>query len=351
MKALIESRIKKLSDEISKEGCDGYIATRAHNIFYFTGFWGSGYFLLKGERAKLLTSVLELDRAARSSSVPVEKISKSIAEEIGSFFGQSKVCIDESFASTYIQLSEKISLKRSLAAERLREVKDSEEKSALAEGGKIMDLVFEKALVKIKENISERELYSEIVKEIISLGADVIPYEDTIGTEIVAFGPNTAYPHYSPPGDYKLKPGDPILLDLTLRFKGHIVDFTRTVFYKSASEKQKEVYYKVKEAQELGIKMLKPGVKAKDLDLAVREFFKEEKDRFVHSLGHGIGLEVHELPYISSRSEDAIKEGSAVTIEPGLYYPGFLGVRIEDSLIVESEPKNLFKATKDLLIV
>ncbi|MDP8023182.1 MAG: M24 family metallopeptidase [Nitrososphaeria archaeon] len=345
-------RMDVLLKEMRNTGCDGYVLTRAFNIYYLTGFWGAGLALIKDDQQKLLVSSLEFNRASENSNIPVEAYSPSTyLDDIKSFFGDKKVCIDESYASTYASLSKKLDLKLSNAIEKLREIKDEHEIEVLKEGGKIMDRVFQESLNFIKDGITERQLYAHIVKNIIELDGDVIPYEDTIGTEIVAFGKNTAFPHYSPPSNVKLKEGDPILLDLTLRHKGYVVDFTRTVFYKKVEPSHKEIYTKVKEAQELGIKLLKNGTQAKEIDLAVRNFFGNEKEHFNHSLGHGIGVEVHEKPAISYRSEDIIKIGNAVTIEPGLYYPNNIGVRIEDSLIVQDTPLKLFNTTTELTVI
>ena len=349
---LYEKRLNKLLNEMHDSDCEGYVLTRAFNIFYLTGFWGASITLIKDEEQKLLVSSLEYDRASKNSTINVEAYNPAnYLDYIKTFFETKKVCIDESFVSTYLSLSKNISLKISNLIEKLREVKDDYEIEILKDGGRIMDEVFDKSIKTIKGGMTEKELYAQIVKNIIEFDGDVIPYEDTIGTEIVAFGENTAFPHYSPPSNKKLNEGDPILLDLTLRHKGYVVDFTRTIFYKRVDDHYKKIYNKVKEAQELGIKMLKIGVKAKEIDLAVRDFFGEDKDRFNHSLGHGIGLEVHEKPAISYRSEDVIKSGQAVTIEPGLYYLNDIGVRIEDSLIVQDKPFKLFSTSTELIII
>ncbi len=348
----LTKRINVLLNEMQKAGCEGYILTRAFNIYYLTGFWGAGLALVKDKQQKLLVSSLEFDRASENSNITVEAYNPATyLDYIKTFFEDKKVCIDECYASTYVSLSKKLDLKLSNLIEKIREVKDDYEIEILKEGGKIMDEVFQNSLKVIKDGITEKELYAYLVKNIIELNGDVIPYEDTMGTEIVAFGKNTAFPHYSPPSNVKLKEGDPILLDLTLRHKGYVVDFTRTVFYKKVESSHKGIYNKVKEAQELGIKLLKNGAKAKEIDMAVRDFFGDEKERFNHSLGHGIGLEVHEKPAISYRSEDVITIGNAVTIEPGLYYPNNIGVRIEDSLIVQDKPLKIFNTTTELTVI
>ncbi|MGC8568928.1 MAG: M24 family metallopeptidase [Nitrososphaeria archaeon] len=347
-----ERRRKKALDVASSLSFEGLVATRAFNIYYLTGFWGAGIFLMKQDKAELLVSKLEYDRAKASSDVEVLAYQPSeLADLIASFFGSARVAIDRAEASLYSSIKQKVNVETSDVLERAREVKFEDELDAIKGGGRIMDAVYERALESVRDGMRERELYAIIVKEIIENGGDVIAYEDTIGTEIVAFGENTSYPHYSPPSDRQLRAGDPILLDLTLRFNGYVVDFTRTFFFRRVDERIRETYEKVKEAQELGIRLLKNGAKAKEIDLAVREFFGAERDLFNHSLGHGVGLEVHEKPYISYRSEDVISNDQALTIEPGLYYAGKFGIRIEDTLIMKDTPVKIFRSPTELLIV
>ncbi|MEM3215244.1 MAG: M24 family metallopeptidase [Conexivisphaerales archaeon] len=352
MSTTYAARISKALQLAAKEGYEALCATRSFNIYYLTGFWGNGIYANNNSNERLFVSKLEFDRARHNSKVDVIPYKGGeLVEQLKEFFGNRKVACDDNSYMYLNSIFERINAKPTDLLELARSVKFNDEISILKEGGKIMDLVYENALSSISEGITERDIYATLVREIIRNGGDVIPYEDTIGTEIVAFGENTSYPHYSPPSARVLRPGDPILMDLTLRYKGYIIDFTRTVFYKRAEEMVKEIYNKVLEAQALGIKSVKPGIDGMELDNIVRESFGSEKDLFKHSLGHGIGLEVHERPFVAPRSSDKLERGSCITIEPGLYFEGDFGIRIEDSMVVDNSPYLLTNYPRELTIV
>ena len=156
------------------------------------------------------------------------------------------------------------------------------------------------------------------------LGADDISFEP-----IVAFGPHSAIPHHHNTAT-KLKKGDTLLVDMGMKYKGYCSDMTRTFFFGKPSAQQQKVYELVLEAQEAGIKKIKSGVATKKVDEAARKALGNYEEYFKHSLGHGIGLEVHEMPSLSGRSTEILKENMIVTVEPGIYLDGKFGVRIED---------------------
>ena len=163
-----------------------------------------------------------------------------------------------------------------------------------------------------------------------------------------AGGPNGALPH-AQVTNRKFANGDLIVVDLTLRYKGYVSDSTRTFGLGSVSEKAKSVYEIVKESQKMGLKAVKPGASCKSIDDACRKYIKNADygKYFIHSTGHGIGLEVHELPNISPKSTTKLAKNMAITVEPGIYIPKKFGVRIEDSLIVQGKPIVMHKFTKE----
>ncbi len=177
-------------------------------------------------------------------------------------------------------------------------------------------------------------------------------YKSTLNPLIIAGGSNGALPH-AQVTDRKFKKGDLVVVDLTLRYKGYVSDATRTFAIGNISPQEKQVYEIVKESQKLGLKSVKQNVNCKDVDSACRKYIEEQNygKYFIHSTGHGIGLEVHELPTISYRSDTKLKENMAITVEPGIYIPNKFGVRIEDSLIVKDKPIILHKFTKDLITI
>jgi len=197
-----------------------------------------------------------------------------------------------------------------------------------------------------RPGIKENDIAAEIDYQMKKKGADK-PSFDTI----VVSGEKSAMPH-GKPGERRLKKGDFVTLDFGAVYKGYHADFTRTVVIGKASKKQKKIYEIVKKAQEEAINRIKPGMLCKEADSIAREVIKKEGygKYFGHSLGHGVGLEIHELPRLSFLSNSKIRENSVVTIEPGVYLPDFGGVRIEDTVVVRKNGiEVLTKFTKELI--
>lgn len=182
----------------------------------------------------------------------------------------------------------------------------------------------------LKKGRSEKEVAREIKKLARKLaGGCAFP-------PIVAFGRNSANPHHSPTAR-KLRKGDIVKIDLGVKFSGFCSDLTRTFFTAEPTKMQREVYTAVLAAQLLGIRKTKAGVRARDLDAAVRTFLARKgfAKNFVHSLGHGLGRQIHQLPRISPKSKTALKSDEVITIEPGVYLKNKFGVRIEDTILVK----------------
>jgi len=180
-------------------------------------------------------------------------------------------------------------------------------------------------------------------------------YRGTLNPLIIAGGPNGALPH-AQVTDRKFRKfanGDMIVVDITLRYKGYVSDATRTFGLGLVSSKAKDVYEIVKESQKLGLRSVKPKASCKSVDDSCRDFIKKKKfgKYFIHSTGHGIGLEVHELPNISQLSRTKLEKNMVITVEPGIYIPKNFGVRIEDSLIIGTKAIPMHKFTKELMLL
>jgi Xaa-Pro aminopeptidase/Xaa-Pro dipeptidase len=178
-------------------------------------------------------------------------------------------------------------------------------------------------------------------------------YRSTLNPLIIAGGPNGALPH-AQVTSRKFKKNELIVVDLTLRYKGYVSDATRTFALGKIPSEEKNVYEIVKESQKVGLKAVKSNIDCKKIDDACRKIINESGygKYFIHSTGHGIGLDVHELPTIGPRSSTKLEKNMAITVEPGIYIPKKFGVRIEDSLVVtQKNPILLHKFTKDLCIV
>ena len=168
---------------------------------------------------------------------------------------------------------------------------------------------------------------------------------------ILVSGVNTSLPH-GIPSDKVIEKGDLLTMDFGGLYKGYLSDMTRTIIVGKADDEQKRIYNIVKEAQQTALNMIKAGINGRERDESVRKVFRKEglEDKFPHGLGHGVGLQIHENPYMGRTSKEILEENCVVTVEPGLYIPGWGGVRIEDTIVVKKDGiKILTKSSKELI--
>jgi Xaa-Pro aminopeptidase len=212
----------------------------------------------------------------------------------------------------------------------LRIVKDKKEIALLKKAAQIACRAFLKFLPEIKPGVSEKTLAEKFNAMCKKEGAEAMSFET-----IIASGPRGALPH-ARPSDKKVKNGELVVIDWGVKYKGYVSDMTRTVAIGKISPRLKTIYEAVREAQELGCKVAKPGMTGDELDAICRNFLEKAGfgKYFAHATGHGIGLEIHELPVIAPKQKFKLPAGSVITCEPGVYIPGLGGVRIEDSLIL-----------------
>ncbi|WP_010477151.1 aminopeptidase P family protein [Thermococcus zilligii] len=229
----------------------------------------------------------------------------------------------------------------------LRMRKDSNEIEAMEQAAKVADRVFEEVLSWDIPGMREKELALKIELRIREL-SDGISFEP-----IVASGENAANPHHAP-GDRRIRKGDIVILDYGAKVRGYCSDITRTIAVGQPDAKLVEVYDVVKEAQENAYRAVREGVKAREVDRAARETIAKAGygEYFTHRTGHGLGLEIHEEPYISPEGEVTLEDGMTFTIEPGIYIPGLGGVRIEDDVLVDGgRGKRLTRARGELVVL
>jgi Xaa-Pro aminopeptidase/Xaa-Pro dipeptidase len=354
----MKNRRNNLLKFSQKNGCDSLVAFEPENLFYMTGFWGEAIGLLeKGGKTTIISPELEVGRAkteSRDCEVITSERGQGLISQLVKKIKNKKVCTD---CQNY-QMME--SLKKSVPKIKnstdpfydARIIKDSNEIAVLKKASKIIDEMFELCTKKIKKDQRESELQAILMSYAIEHEMFDTGYKSTLNPLIIAGGPNGALPH-AQVTNRKFVNGDLIVVDLTLRYKGYVTDSTRTFGLGSVSEKAKSVYEIVKESQKLGLKAAKPGSSCKSVDDACRNHIKKKDygKYFIHSTGHGIGLEVHELPNISPKSTTKLKNNMAITVEPGIYIPKKFGVRIEDSMIIGDKPILLHKFTKDLIVI
>ncbi len=229
---------------------------------------------------------------------------------------------------------------------RLRSIKNDWEVEYIINAQRIAERSLKKAIESLNDDIREQEIAGIIKYEMLKGGA----WNESFSA-IVAFHENTAYPHHTP-GETILGPSGPVLIDLGAFYRGYASDMTRTLWWGEGGSKFKKLIETVLEAQEASIDVIAPGVAAWEPDIAARKTLEKEglSKYFIHGLGHGVGVEIHERPYLGPGSKDVLEPGNVVTSEPGVYIAGLYGVRIEDMVLVTKKGKKVLSSISRVLI-
>jgi len=341
----MQMRTEALREELNKSGLSGYIITHINNIYYFTCFLDIPdaklclIVPLKGEPI-LFTNPLSYSAAfekARGCVVKLVKSSEKILEEVMDEVRALKltqVGFDDMGISFYLKLVKKLRnvdfQQRTELVWKLRKVKSDEEIRWMKKAAEFADAGMKAGLEAVKAGVHEYEVAAEAEYEMRARGSEGTAFET-----IVASGPRSAYPH-GVCSDRIIQKGDFVILDIGGVYKGYKSDLTRTVVAGEPSSKQGKLFNLVLEAQNEAFRQIKAGIKANDLDGLARKIIegKGYRDKFLHGLGHGVGLNIHEPPTLSKSSKDILEEGNVVTVEPGVYIQGFGGMRIEDTVLV-----------------
>ena len=345
-----DSRAVRLME--NAEGVDKIVIMNGGEPFLDSTFWyitgaktgvfeGSLAFVSSDGTVDVLVSTLE-EEAARSSkaNVHVYRTRDEYDSAIKALLRGSKSIGINSGSATYSMVSHLKKLKRgtrfvnvSDAIDRTVSVKDDEEIKAIENACRISSKVAQELPSMISEGVSEKEVAAEMDIRMRGLGGT----GNAFGT-IVAFGPNSADCHHIP-CDYRLKEGDAALFDFGSKYDMYCSDLTRTVFLGEPAPVLREAYEVVRKAQIAGIECIRAGAKANEPDLAARKIIDESgfKGKFIHSFGHGIGMDVHQGISVSPRSEQVLEAGNIISAEPGIYIPGIGGLRIEDTVLVTED--------------
>lgn len=221
----------------------------------------------------------------------------------------------------------------SLAVDKARSVKDDQEQALMRKASQINDEAVKAFQTLVREGITERQVAEQTKGIYLDLGAEDFSFEP-----LIAFGASAASGHHYPDGT-QLKPGDCVLFDVGCVYEGYCSDMTRTYFYREVSPKQEAVYDLVLQANQAAEAAIRPGVPLRDLDRIARDIISQGGygPNFTHRLGHFIGLETHDFGDVSSAAEDVAVPGNIFSIEPGIYLPGEMGVRIEDLALVTED--------------
>jgi Xaa-Pro aminopeptidase len=326
------------------------ILFRPENVFYLTNFWGEGITIISEKsQTKLLVPLLEYTRALNTSKecdVIQSERGIAIINTLANLIQDKDIVYsDVNDFDTIRKIQQKIGNNNlvidSSLLYKLREIKESEEINNIKNASKIIDTLFEIAVREIKEGVTEEQIQSILVYEALKLGARFPSYPYTTNPLIIASGPQGSFPH-AETSNKKMKAGELIVIDITLSFNHYISDSTRTFGLGSITREMQDVYETVKTAQENGIKHIRNTSDFSEIDACCRGVITGRKrgEHFTHSTGHGIGLEIHEPPWIRPNCNSKIKENMTITVEPGIYIENKFGVRIEDSILITGKRNN-----------
>lgn len=345
---MFEQRLKSIKEKLIKENLDAVFVSSVSNIVHLTGCFNfseierEAYLLIGKNFQYIITDgrysenikkhVSHFELFERGYKQSTEVLFKKLEGKIG-ILGIEE---DNLTISEY-KLIKKYFKTKNFEGGSLRSIKNNEEIKTIEKACNIGDLAFRYILKKIKLGISEKTLSWELEKFIKGKG-----YENSFSS-IVAFDKNSSIPHHNTGKEVlNKKDGQFILLDFGVKVEGFCSDMTRTIFFGKPSDEQTKIYKTVLEAQEKTVgfmnSLLKQNkkIRADKVDKITRDYILSKGyESIPHSLGHGIGLQVHEHPFISPKSEEILKEGMVFSIEPGIYIPNFGGVRIEDLYVIE----------------
>ncbi|MCI2774466.1 M24 family metallopeptidase [Staphylococcus petrasii] len=350
-------KIAKIHDLLNKQELDAIVILSDYNRRYISEFTGtSGALLISKNENKLITDFRYIEQATnQATNFEIINRSGSINDEIISIINSQnfqKVGFEGHLVSydTYQNLNQASAQLVSIGneIEHIREIKTPEEIEKIKVAAKIVDDTYNYLLETVKAGMTEREVKALLESKMLELGADG-PSFDTI----VASGYRGALPH-GVASDKVIEQGDMITLDFGAYYRGYCSDITRTFAIGEPDAKLKEIYDIVLKSQIKAINEIKPGMSVEEADALSRDFIDAHGygKEFGHSLGHGIGLDIHEGPLLSKNANGTIEVNNCVTIEPGIYVDGLGGVRIEDDILITENGCEVFtKCTKDLIIL
>jgi Xaa-Pro aminopeptidase len=354
-----KGRLHKLRQMINDSDVDALLVTNPYNRQYMSGFTGSaGYLVISMDDAVLFTDFRYRTQAPEQvvgfdviehGLTPIDTIYTWLNDHRITRLGfEEDTVVYGQFTSIQQSLSGIILKPTSSLIEKLRMVKDDAEISIMTEAALLADRTFEYIVQRIKPGITERQIARDIEFFMRSQGATSSSFDT-----IVASGERSALPH-GVASDRIIQNNEFVKLDFGAYFKDYCSDITRTVFVGKPTEKHLEIYNIVLEAQLAGLDGIRTGMRGKEADALTRDVIKRYgyNDYFGHGTGHGLGMEIHEAPRLSQSGDTVLEPGMTVTVEPGIYLPGFGGVRIEDDVVMtDNGAVRLTQSTKALIVI
>ena len=343
-------RVKKLQKLLASKKISAFLITNRTNLKYLCNFRGTrGICFITPKTAFFSTDARYFEEAKKLMPAGVRIVS---LEKLPKLIKAKEIYFEEQ----YLTIAQLKYFKKTFCdakwrgiqnlVENLRAIKEENEIKYIIKAQRIAEKVLHKIVSGLRDGITEKEVMISIKRLGYEFGAD-----DTSFRPIVAFGANSSVPHHEPE-NRKLRKGDIILIDMGMKYKGYCSDMTRVFFFKKSPDlTQEKIYNLVLEAQNKAIKILRAGISGKRADLLTRKFFEKENlaENFLHNLGHGVGLEIHEIPTLGQTYKEKLPAGAVVTVEPGIYLKKSFGVRIEDMVILDGyKARNLTHFPKNL---
>ena len=346
---------------LAKAGVDAFLIGHLPNIQYLCGFTGSAGLLLVEERGSVFLSDSRYDTQAHEEVEDAKIVigRKSPVELLGEFLRRKRKQRVIGIEAEHFTIAEKKRLQKSLTSsmrlkdvsspvERLRLIKDAEELARIREAVNLGAKLFDRVLQVMHAGVMETEVAAEMELLARQSGAEAMSFPT-----IIASGPRSALPHGRASAQPVPSAGF-VVCDFGVILAGYCSDQTRTIWVGPVSDEARRVYDAVREAQQAAVDAVRPGITAGEVDHAAREVLQKAglANHFTHSTGHGVGLEIHEAPRIAATQKDVLEPGMVITIEPGVYFPGKWGVRIEDMVAVTSTGCELLTPTgKEFIVV
>ncbi|MFF5204624.1 M24 family metallopeptidase [Streptosporangium sp. NPDC000396] len=348
-------RRERLAALLPAHEADAILVTRGVNVRYLTGLDSSNAAVLvrADARATLATDSRYVETARRVCADIEVVQERDVAGCLVAMADRVAVEAHHMPVADYFRLGENL-LRLAGLVESVRRIKDEAEIDLLRTACALTDQAFADVLPTLRPGLTEKEVARALERRMVELGAEKPAFDS-----IVASGPNGSVPHHSP-SDRPFERGDLVTMDFGALYEGYHADMTRTVAIGEPASWQRELYDLVRAAQRAGRHAVRPGAPTHEVDAAARDLIAEMGygDYFGHGLGHGVGLEIHEVPFLSPAKPEPhheharLEDRVPVTIEPGVYLPGRGGVRIEDTLVTRDDGSELLtRTTKELLVL
>jgi Xaa-Pro aminopeptidase len=350
----MNNRLQKLHYKLTDKELDAILVTQPENRRYLSGFHGTaGYLIITQQQAILATDFRYIEQAkTEAPDFQIHRIVRGVKDWLPALANELKIkrlgFEGENVTLNMYRLLHRILKSIKLVplfdfVEQIRDVKNIEEIEYITKASAITDAAFEYVEPQIKAGMTEKQVAWELEKALRERGSESLPFDIIVGS-----GPNAALPH-AKPTDHIINDGEPIVIDMGAKYRGYASDLTRTVCVAEENDKFKQIYSIVLLAQQKAIEKIHMSMMGKAADSIARKVIEKAGygEAFGHSLGHGVGLAEHELPYLSPNSKEKLVDGMVFTIEPGIYLEGWGGVRIEDTVVMENGTvKLLTKARK-----